>query len=166
MINPEIWDSELQKDGPVENQYRHADRPQNRVSSHFSSSWSARVFLRRRGKKKTNSCMTSGLELITQREKVLTLLTPSLPRLYWQENNANVVYDLLSRYLVIYPPTFWIILCFVSPARDWGCGKSSRGDRHATWAPRILCAAFRLLPGYLPADGVHRFGRGRADETT
>lgn len=39
------------KKGPVEKQYRHADRPHNRISPHFSSSWSACVFLRR-GKKK------------------------------------------------------------------------------------------------------------------
>lgn len=53
MIHPDICVSEVQKKGTVENQYRHADRPQNRISSHFSSSWSARVFLRRRKKKIT-----------------------------------------------------------------------------------------------------------------
>lgn len=46
------------------------------LSSHFSSLWSACVFLT---KKKNNSCMTSSLELITQPESILTVLTPSLP---------------------------------------------------------------------------------------
>lgn len=51
------------------------------LSSHFSSFMVSLCFSEeeKKQKKKTNSCMTSGLELITATKSILTVLTPALP---------------------------------------------------------------------------------------
>lgn len=162
--NPDICVCEEQKMAQMENQYRHADRPHNRICLSFLTLLLFMVSLCfSEEEKKITAAWHQVWNSLHSQEHFDSFNSFSASGVFIHKTPFSCVeiYLFFCLFQLLFYLLFLFCVCF--PCRDWCRGQPTCGDGHPPWESGLFCAAFRLLSGNFPTAGVHRSGRSCAD---